>query len=302
MALLTLFSAPKPFSDPHIAVIQRNALQSWLRLPDTEVVLVGSETGLAEVAAEFNVPLLPQVTRNESGTPLVSSIFALANQASTSPLLAYVNGDMLFTSDFVEGARAVAAAAEHFLIVGQRWDLDITRPLDFSNGWEQRLHTSTQSSGRLHPPQGSDYFIFPRGQFMDMPPFAIGRAGWDNWMIYYACQHGWPVIDATTSILAMHQNHDYSHLPGGQPHYDLEESHQNTILAGGTAHLYNMLDTNAVLANGTIQRPPFTLARLVRRAELRLMPPQDQRHGPRWWTVRRLRKLRRRLTRGELEG
>ena len=32
-----------------------------------------------------------------------------------------------------------------------------------------------------------------------MPDFAIGRAGWDNWMIYHARQQGWPVIDGTPS-------------------------------------------------------------------------------------------------------
>ena len=44
MTLLTVFSAPKPFTNPHIALIQRNALQSWLNLGDgVEVLLVGDE-------------------------------------------------------------------------------------------------------------------------------------------------------------------------------------------------------------------------------------------------------------------
>ncbi|MGQ9834042.1 MAG: glycosyl transferase family 2, partial [Candidatus Villigracilaceae bacterium] len=73
MPLLTLFSAPKPFTDPHIAVIQRNAIQSWLRLPDVEVILLGDEAGLAQVAAEFGVKHLPEVACNPSGTPLISS-------------------------------------------------------------------------------------------------------------------------------------------------------------------------------------------------------------------------------------
>jgi hypothetical protein len=296
MTLLTIFSAPKPFTNPHIATIQRNAILCWTKLPDVEVLLVGQEPGLAEAAAEFGVRLLPDVQRNEQGTPLVSSIFELARSASQSALMVYVNGDMLFTSDLVAGALVAAAYADQFLVVGQRWDLDITDPLDFSGDWEARLRQLTARGGRLHPPQGSDFFIFPRQQFANMPPFAIGRAGWDNWMIYYARQQGWPVIDGTPSILAMHQNHDYSHLPGGLPHYNLAESQQNTTLAGGLANLYNMLDTNAVLKSGKVQRPALSLPRLVRRAELRLMPPNEKRRGPRWWVVRRLRKLRRRLT------
>ena len=30
--LLTLFTAPKPFTNPHIALIQRNAIRSWMAL------------------------------------------------------------------------------------------------------------------------------------------------------------------------------------------------------------------------------------------------------------------------------
>lgn len=297
MPLLTVFSAPKPFTNPHIALIQRNAIQAWVRLPDVEVFLVGREAGLLEIANELGVPVLAEVARNTWGTPLVSSIFSLARRASRSPLLAYVNGDMLFTSDLVAGAQVALNTANHFLLVGRRWDLDLTTALDFSGNWETNLRELTRSRGQLHPPQGSDYFVFPREQFNDMPDFAIGRAGWDNWMIYFARQQGWPVIDSTPSILAVHQNHDYSHLPGGQPHYNLEESSQNAALAGGTANLYNMLDTNTVLVDGRLRRPPLNLARMVRRAELRLMPPEDQRRGLRWWSVRRLRHLRRRLTR-----
>ena len=41
MTLITLFSAPKPFTNPHIAMIQRNAIRSWTLLPDVEVILLG---------------------------------------------------------------------------------------------------------------------------------------------------------------------------------------------------------------------------------------------------------------------
>src|SRR5512139_2983176 len=105
MTLLTVFSAPKPFTDPHIALIQRNAIGSWARLPETEVILVGEESGLAETAREFGVKHLADVARNPEGTPLVSSIFSLARQASTSPLLVYVNADILLTSSLVASAR-----------------------------------------------------------------------------------------------------------------------------------------------------------------------------------------------------
>ena len=85
MADLTIFTAPKPFTNPHIAVIQRNAIRSWLSLgPQVEVFLMGEEDGLSEFAAECGIKHLPDVKRSAAGTPLVSSMFAMARQHSRS--------------------------------------------------------------------------------------------------------------------------------------------------------------------------------------------------------------------------
>jgi hypothetical protein len=265
MTVLTIFSAPKPFTDPHIAIIQRNAIGSWMRLPEAEVFLVGDEPGLAEVAYEFGVQYLPDVARNAEGTPLVSSIFSLARQASSAPLLVYVNADILLTPDLVDSARKVVSMARKFLIVGQRWDLDITRPLDFIGDWVERLQSDARARGELHRPMGSDYFIFPRDCFSDMPDFAIGRAGWDNWMIYRSRKEGWATVDATASIMIVHQNHDYGHLPGGQPHYKLPETYENIRLAGGReVTRFTLLDTNRKLVDGRLRRPDWSGERFIR--------------------------------------
>lgn len=297
MSFLTIFSAPKPFTNPHIATIQRNAIQSWLHLGDeVEVILVGDEPGLAEAANEAGVPLLDQVKRTESGTPLVSSIFDLARQSSQSPLLAYVNADMLFLPDFVQAARTVSTQIETFLMIGQRWDLDQRGLLDFSNGWVSRLQADIHQRGRLHTPSGSDYFIFPRHLFAEMPDFAIGRAGWDNWMIYFARRQGWPVIDATPSILAIHQDHDYSHLPGGQPHYNHAESRQNEILAGGANKLFMVLDSDRQLRDKQIRTPKPTLLRVLRQIEVKYNPPDEKPGKLQKSLARQARRLRRRIS------
>src|SRR5688572_1369266 len=93
MPLITLFSAPKPFTDPHIAMIQRNAIKSWTLLHDVEVILLGEETGLAETARELRVKHISSVARNTNGTPLISSMFQLARENSNSELLCIINAD-----------------------------------------------------------------------------------------------------------------------------------------------------------------------------------------------------------------
>ena len=253
MPLITIFSAPKPFTNPHIATIQRNAIQSWTLLPDVDVILLGEETGLAEAARDLGVKHLPNVARNDSGTPLISSMFQLARENSTSELLCIINADMLLMPDFVEAARQVSQLRKRFVSMSQRWDLDVTESLDFSAGWEERLRERVKTKGELHRPMGSDFFLFPRSAFADMPAFAIGRAGWDNWVIYKSRKERWATVDVTPSLMIVHQNHDYSHLPGGQPHYKHPETDVNIQLAGGREITrFTLLDVNCRLANGKL--------------------------------------------------
>jgi hypothetical protein len=272
MPLITLFSAPKPFTDPHIATIQRNAIKSWTLLADAEVILLGEEAGLAEAARESGVKHLPNVARNASGTPLISSMFQLARENSTSELLCIINADMILMSDFVKAAmasRSMLPEDHNFVLLSQRWDLDITQPLDFTEGWQDRLSSTVHRQGQLHRPAGSDFFLFPRSAYTDVPTFTIGRAGWDNWMIYKARRENWPVIDCTLSIMIVHQNHDYSHLPGGKPHYEHPDTNENIRLAGGQANIrYTILDSTHQLVNGKLTRPKMTSLRLTRRFEV----------------------------------
>ena len=296
MTYLTVFSAPKAFTDPHINTIQRNSIQSWQQLgSDIEVVLVGEEDGLAAAAEDYGVKHLPDVSRNEWGTPLVSSIFQLVRDASSSPYLAYVNADILLMPDFVKITRQVASQQEYFLIVGQRWDLDVIHPMIFKPNWDQVLRDKTRTEGEMHRPAGSDYFIYPRTLFTGMPDFAIGRAGWDNWMIYMALENRLCVIDATPSLMIVHQNHDYSHLPGGVPHYDLEETKINAVLGGGFSNMYMTLDTNFELIDGIVRRSRWSRDRILRRLERWFRPVDDNDRGIRWLIARRFRRMRRGL-------
>lgn len=269
MPLLTLFSAPKPFTDPHIATIQRNAIRSWTLLPDVGVLLLGDEAGLPEAARDLGAQHLSQLACNENGTPLISSMFRLARENSDGPLLGIINADILLVPDLVQAAWEASALRERFVLLGRRWDLEVTQPLDFSHGWPGRLADAAKTHGELHRPAGSDFFLFPRDCYEEVPDFAIGRAGWDNWMIYQARRMGWPVIDCTASATVIHQNHDYSHLPGGQTHYGLPESNENIRLAGGEAAIrYTILDSTHRLVDGKLLRPRLSYLRFMRGVEL----------------------------------
>lgn len=261
--MLTIFTTPKPFHG-HIAVIQRNAIASWARLqPRPLIILFGDEAGAA--AVEFGAMHIPQVGRNEYGTPLVSAMFEEAERRSDSPLLCYVNADIILLSDVLTAAQRVTAVGQ-FLIVGRRWDLDLQDLWDFEEpGWEERLRTRAQRDGALHSLMGMDYFIYPRSFWGPLPPLAIGRTAWDNWLIYRARALGAPVIDATRAVTAIHQNHDYLHHPQGEGGvWQGAEAKRNQEMTGGPRYAFTLADVTHVLTPSGL-RLALSMTHLKRR-------------------------------------
>jgi hypothetical protein len=294
MSQLCIFTAPKPFRDAHIATIQRNAIRSWQAMgKDVDVFLVGDEDGIPEAARQLGVRHLKDVATNVQGTPLISAIFAAARAASDAPLLAYVNADIILFPETLPIAQKVAAAQRDFVLLGQRHDLAVEDALDLEGDWPSRLRAQVSSAGKLHPRGGSDYFIFPRHLYTQLPDFAVGRAGWDNWMIYHALEQDWQPVDATHDLLVLHQDHDYAHLNSDRGHQRHEESDANTALGGGMRHMYMLLDVDLQLVDGQVRRAPWSAARALRAAERRLQPDERVAHGLRWPLLRLARRLRR---------
>jgi len=251
--LLTIFSIPKPFRG-HIGTIQRNAIQSWLQLsPRCEVILCGDDPGVAEAASEYGVKHLPDIACNEYGTPLLNSAFELVQRMAGQRFIAYVNADIIFLSDLPAAVNRLVA--KRFLMVGQRWDVEVRAPIDFkSDDWESQLRRQAYTCGTLHPPAGSDYFIFPNGLMGDLPAFAVGRPGWDNWFIYRARALGVPVIDSTGANMVIHQNHDYSHIQEGAkvPNLGSPDARYNLKLLGDRAPLFTLYNATHLLTRHMI--------------------------------------------------
>ncbi len=258
--MLTLFSCPKPFRG-HSSLIQRNAIQSWLQVkPKPEVILIGTEEGLAEAVCNLDIRHLPEVERNSFGTPLLRSIFGGAERAASYPTLCYINADIILLPNFFRGVARVLEERPRSLMVGRRWNLDVRDVIDFSAGWEKRLSERVAQKGKLYPHFGIDYFVFPKGVWGEIPSFAIGRLGWDNWLICRARALNLPIVDLTRGVTVVHQNHDYSHHPQGWAGaMKGVESKRNLELAGEVACVYSLHDANYSLTRKGVKRrvPPY---------------------------------------------
>jgi len=268
--MLTLFTTCKPFTGT-TAVAQRNAIASWLRLGHgCEVVLIGDDEGTAEVAREFGIRHVPDVRRNEYGTPLLDSVFDMAQAVAPHDVLCYLNADIMLMGDFFDAVSRLDP--ERVLMISRRWNVDVEGAWDFDPpDWQDRLRAHVLACGKQKSELGGpDFFVFRRGQFKHIPPFALGRTAFDNWLIYEACRLGYPVIDASSCVMAIHQNHDCAHAEGGWTGaWFGEEAVRNRALATDGSGFYNFLDsTHLMTPEGPV--PAMSAAHMARRVEKHL--------------------------------
>ena len=247
---LTIFALPKPFRE-HIGVIQHNAILSWTRLcPRPEIILFGDEEGTDACSRELGLRHIPHVQCNEFGTPLMNDLFAQAESIASHNLLCYLNSDIMVWSDFLKSVARISSWRERFLMVGRRQNVDLDDPEAYASpNSEERLRELVRRQNLYSSLGAMDYFVFSRGLFGAIPPFAIGRGLWDNWLVWKALTVRAPVVDASDVTFVVHQNHAQSKATV----YGGEEGHRNSTLAED--HLRTMeyathrLTPNGIKAN-----------------------------------------------------
>ncbi len=257
---LTLLAIPKPF-EGHIGVIQENALQSWTRLsPRPDIVLIGDEPGTAEAAKQFGAIHVPEVARNEWGTPLYHDVLMRGQQAARTELVCHVNADILLLDDLCQAAQKVRSYFSRFLMLGKRTDIELSHRLDFdSPDWRKEVHREV-ARGDPGSVTGVEFFLFPRWLLVDPPGFAIGRFFHDSWPIVTCRERGIPVVDATEVVTVAHQKHGYSHVSA--PNRDLPyleilqlpEDGANFRLLGGEGRRFSIRhSTHRLTARGLVK-------------------------------------------------
>lgn len=242
--MISFFTIPKPFVDEHTSRSQMNAIGSWKHsFPDAEILVFGDEPGIAEATEKLSVRHVAFIERNELGTPLLSSAYESAERLATNRVLCYLNADIILTPSFAQAVDAFDAPT--FLLIGRRTNIDVTEPLDFNGDWVTAILRRAEEEGKLEAPWGSDFFAFPRGAgFSGIPPFAVGRPNWDNWMIAFARERSIPVVDLTAACVVIHQNHGYAHVRNARDKkWEGPEGDRNRELARG-GRSYNVLDSN----------------------------------------------------------
>jgi hypothetical protein len=101
----------------------------------------------------------------------------------------------------------------------------------------------------------------------EIPPFALGRFAWDNWLLWRALDLGVPVVDASAAVLAVHQDHPVVGSDEGDAERREQERLANIALAGPSAAYYTLDDASHVLTRKGVLAPAWTRRHLRRRSQ-----------------------------------
>lgn len=203
---LTIVSVPFPFNDNKLTIVhQHNAIKSWLLLdPRPEILLIGDEYGIADVATQYGVRHAGGVKRNKLGDLSMASIFKRINENVDTDWIAYLDCDTILFDDFVHTFEYCSGRWDNCMICAGRWDAKIPNAIDFSSpNWRQKVLDAVYKLGK----KGSDWFVYRKGFYQHIPDCSIGKGAWDGWMIAAALKQGFPVINAEKTCKAVHQQH-----------------------------------------------------------------------------------------------
>ncbi|MBN2301156.1 MAG: hypothetical protein JXN60_01435 [Lentisphaerae bacterium] len=212
--------------------------------PRCQIVLLGDEKGVAEVAAEFGVAHIPDIDRTPYGTPLVSEIFSKTYNLFPAARMCYVNGDIILRQDLIQATRQLQH--KRFVLVARRTNITLSEEVNITGG---NYPSGLLGGMELDSECAIDMFLFtPHKALINLPDFSVGRPAWDNWFLYNAWLHKFMVIDATNIVSVLHQRHDYNHVPAARGNgYEGPEGDANRILAGGSWDtLFSLMDCTHV--------------------------------------------------------
>ena len=207
--MVTLFTSPRPFVDAHTIMIQRNAICSWLALdPTPEVLLIGDDIGVADIARDLSVRHIPRVDTDERGIPMRSSMCQIARDEAAHEYLCIINADIIILDNFYEALRSISL--DKYVAAGRRYDLDVGDLIRYDTGvWRATLRDRIHREGTLRGPSTIDYAVYSKGICPPvLPPFPVNSFGWDPWFLFEHKRRRIPVINLTPTVSVVHQNHE----------------------------------------------------------------------------------------------
>jgi len=194
---------------PLYGIIQYNAIKSWTLLkPRPQILVMGTDPGSEDLCKELDVTYVPDVEVNVENVPIIPSMIKIAEKMSTNDVLALCSSDIILFQDVIATCKAMANRPKElneFCGMAIKFNKKINQKINFSGDWRKEIKKNTWSAGAW----AGDYFLHNKGYWKeDMPPFVIGRARCDNWMVWYGVVQRGCLVNMTEALTIIHHSHE----------------------------------------------------------------------------------------------
>lgn len=184
-------------------------IRNWILLrPYVIPVVFTNDSTVAYKIKQHGLDVLPIRMAAAGGIPILKYMFQNIMSTYNTAFYGYTNSDILFTDTLLETLAWIMNSTHvlenPLMIIGKRTNVQPVREKD-TTSWK-RLYKVATGRGKLFTGLAEDYFITSRiYPWKETPNLVVGRPAYDNWLVYHARKQNHTVIDATNTILAVHQ-------------------------------------------------------------------------------------------------
>ena len=217
--ILTLFTTWAEESDRY--PVHNLTVRNWQSLrPYVIPVVFTNQASIADDCRRKGWDVLPVRISANGGIPVLKFMFLDAISTYNTTFYGYGNSDILFTDSLIETLAWLKMSVKldkPILIIGKRTNVNYVGVKEMVT-WK-KLSAVASSRGKLFRGLAEDYFITTRFYpWKNIPEVVIGRPAFDNWLVYHTRKQNQTVIDATRTILAVHQTTRAGNIEGqGRP-------------------------------------------------------------------------------------
>ena len=214
--LLTLFTTWNDNKDKYL--VHNLTVKNWLSMrPYIIPVIFTNESGLAKECERQDWNVFPVKVESAGGIPVLKYMYKKVMEIYNTTFYAYSNSDILFTDTLIHTLLSLKNSSIHLegtvMIVGKRTNVQYVTEIEGSS-WTS-LTSVAKTRGNLSFGNAEDYFITPRTYPWDnIAEVVIGRPAYDNWLVYNARKQKHMIIDATDTLLAVHQTTGAGNMEG----------------------------------------------------------------------------------------
>ena len=201
--------------NPEKEYLIENTFKVWSSLkPQVLPVFfyTADNSSLIELARRYRIDVYPcpKISDGKPSSCVLPAMIENLIQNYDALYYGYANGDILFDQNLATSLIAVSRSSyasrfkNTFLLVGKRSNLQVTKSTIINDSSDIQ---NLKSSAKLFTGYAVDYFISPKRGFpwSQLLPVAVGRLGYDNYLVGSTLLKGMVVIDLTKTVPAIHQ-------------------------------------------------------------------------------------------------